>query len=146
MRDVATNRKASFNYHLLDKVEAGLVLTGSEVKSLRQGGANISEAYAVIKDGEAWLLNAHISPYELAHVSPHEPKRTRKLLLKKHEINKLIGKLNQRGLTLVPTRLYFSKDGYAKIELALAKGKKRYDKREAIKEREMRREIARQRL
>jgi len=139
---ITTNRKASFNYHLTERFEAGLSLVGSEVKSLRAGGANLSDSYAVIKGGEVWLIGAHISPYEAASYTGHQPKRDRKLLLHKREIVKLTVKMNERGFTLVPTKMYF-KGGKAKIELALAKGKKSFDKRESIKKREVNREIAR---
>lgn len=142
MKVVADNRKASFRYHLLEKFEAGVVLQGSEVKSLSLSRANIGDAYAVIKNGELFLLNCHISPYPPAARQNHEPLRTRKLLLHRREIEKLAGKLQERGLTLVPTRLYF-KEGRAKVELALAQGKKLFDKRETIKRRESRRTISR---
>lgn len=137
-----TNRKASFNYHLLERFEAGIVLTGSEVKSLRMGAANLTDAYATIKKGEAWLINANISPYVQANYLNHKPKRDRKLLLHAREILKIDQRLKERGLTLVPTKLYF-KEGRAKVEIALAKGKKAYDKRETIKKRDINRELAR---
>jgi SsrA-binding protein len=139
---IAVNKKASFKYHLLDRFEAGLVLTGSEVKSLRGKKANLSDSYVLIRRGEAWLINAHISPYPFAHQFNHNPKRDRKLLLHKKEIRKLTGKLSEKGLTFVPIKMYF-KDGRAKIELALATGKKLFDKREDIKRRESERTIAR---
>lgn len=139
---IATNRKASFNYHLMDRIEAGIVLMGSEVKSLRTSSANISEAYAMIKGKEIWLVNAHINPYEPASQLNHKPKRDRKLLLHKRELLKISQKLKERGLTLVPTKLYF-KEGRAKLELALAKGKKSFDKRESIKKRDINRELSR---
>ncbi len=139
---VAENRKASFHYHFLEKFEAGLVLTGSEVKSLRDGKASLGDAYAVIKNGELWLLNCHINPYAPAAGLNHEPLRSRKLLLNKAEIHKLTGSLVEKGLTLVPTKIYF-KQGRAKVELALAKGKKLFDKRESIKRKESRRAISR---
>lgn len=143
MKVVAENRKASFNYHLLERFEAGVVLQGSEVKSLRGGRANLGDAYAIIKNGEAYLLNCHISPYPPAAGQNHEPLRTRKLLLRLGQIEKLMGKLQERGLTLVPTKIYFNAAGRAKIELALAKGKKLFDKRESIKKKESRRTISR---
>lgn len=139
---IVVNKKASFKYHLTDRFEAGIVLTGSEVKSLRDKKANLTDSYAIIDKGEAWLLNAHISPYGHAFHTNHEPKRPRKLLLHKKEIRKLTGHLAEKGLTLVPVKMYF-KNGRAKVELALAKGKKLFDKREAIKERESRRSLER---
>lgn len=139
---VTTNRKAAFNYHLMDRVEAGLVLLGSEVKALRTGSANISEAYATIKGDGIWLVNSHIGLYEPANQLNHKPKRDRKLLLHGREVLKISQKLKERGLTLVPTRLYF-KNGRAKLELALAKGKKMFDKRETIKKRDINRELSR---
>ncbi len=139
---IATNRKASFNYHLMEKFEAGLQLVGSEVKSLRTASANISEAYAVMKKGELWLINANINPYDPANYLNHKPKRDRKLLLHKRELLKIDQKLKERGLTLVPTKIYF-KEGRAKCEIALAKGKKSYDKRESIKKRDINRELSR---
>lgn len=139
---VAQNRKASFNYHFLETFEAGLVLLGSEVKSLRDGKANLGDAYAVVQNGELFLLNSHISPYPPASGLNHEPLRTRKLLLHQAEITKLIGKLQQKGLTLIPTKIYF-KEGRAKAELALAQGKKLFDKRESLKKKEAKRVMAR---
>lgn len=130
------NRKAGFHYHLLEKFEAGLMLTGSEVKSLRHGRANLSDAYAVVRRGELWLLNCHISPYPPAAMMNHEPKRSRKLLLHKGEIERLIGKMQAKGCTLIPTKLYFTPRGHAKCELALATGKTHGDKRETMKKRE----------
>jgi SsrA-binding protein len=141
-RVVATNRKARHEYFLLETFEAGIALKGTEVKSLRDGRASLQESYATIKDGEAWIIGMHISPYERAAVDAHDPTRTRKLLLHKREIRRLVGKLTAKGLTLIPTRIYF-KDGIAKVEIAIAKGKRSYDKREAIKEREARRELKR---
>lgn len=139
---VAQNRKASFNFHLLETYEAGMVLRGSEVKSLRGGHANLGDAYAVVRGEELFLLNCHISPYPPAAQNNHDPLRSRKLLFHKREIERLIGKLKEKGLTLVPTRIYF-KAGRAKIELALAKGKKHFDKREDLKKKQHRREMAR---
>jgi SsrA-binding protein len=141
--DVATNRQARFRYHLLDKWEAGVVLQGSEVKSLRDGKANIKDSYAAIRDGELWLYSCHIAPYGPAAREGHDPERPRKLLLHRKEIERLIGKTQEKGLTLVPTRIYFS-GSRAKIEIALARGKEHRDKREAIREREQRREIERE--
>jgi SsrA-binding protein len=140
--DVATNRQARFRYHLLEKWEAGLALTGTEVKSLREGKAQIKDGYATVRDGEVWLHNVHIPPYAPAARENHEPERSRKLLMHRREIDRLIGKTREKGLTLVPTRLYF-KGGRAKVEIALARGKDVADKRQAIKEREMRREMER---
>lgn len=128
-RDAAQNRAASHNYFLLEKFEAGIALTGTEVKSIRNGRANLKDAYGLVKDNELWLLNAHITPYEHGSYSNHEALRTRKLLLHKEEIRKLIGKTQVKGLTLIPTRMYF-KNGRVKVELALAKGKQHWDKRE----------------
>lgn len=141
-RDIAVNRRARHDYIIEETVEAGIVLTGSEVKALREGKANLKDSYGRIEHGEAWLWNAHISPYGPASPFGHEPTRTRKLLLHGHEIARLHGKVKERGLTLIPVRLYF-KNGRAKVELALARGKKRYDKRAAIREREVRRELDR---
>ncbi|HXZ79370.1 MAG TPA: SsrA-binding protein SmpB [Terriglobales bacterium] len=133
-KDAAVNRAASHNYFLLEKFEAGIALTGTEVKSIRSGRANLKDAYAIVKDSELWLLNAHISPYEHGSYSNHEALRTRKLLVHKDEIRRLIGKTQQRGLTLIPTRLYF-KNGRVKVEVALAKGKQLWDKRETERRR-----------
>jgi len=141
-RDVATNRQASHRYHLLERWECGLVLQGTEVKALRDGKAQIKDGYASVRDGEVWLHNVHIPPYGPASRENHEPERPRKLLLHKREIDRLIGKTREKGLTLVPTRLYFS-GGRAKVEIALARGKDVGDKRQAIKEREMKREMDR---
>jgi SsrA-binding protein len=140
--DVATNRQASFRYHLLERWEAGIALQGSEVKSLRDGGVQLKDAYAEVRDGEVWLRNMHIAPYKPAARDNHDPERPRKLLLHRREIERLIGKTAERGLTLVPTRVYF-KGPRAKVELALARGKEMKDKRRSIKERETRREIDR---
>jgi SsrA-binding protein len=140
--DVATNRQASHRFHLLDRYEAGVVLTGTEVKSLREGKAQLKDAYATVRDGEVWLHNVHIPPYGPASRDNHQPERDRKLLLHRREIERLIGKTKERGLTLVPTRIYFS-GPRAKVELALARGKDVHDKRESIREREMRRDMQR---
>jgi SsrA-binding protein len=139
---VAQNKKASFQYHIEETIEAGLVLLGSEVKSIRDGRASLSDSYAVIKGSEAFLLNSHIAQCPQASYMNHDPKRTRKLLLHRTQIRRLTGKLNQRGFTLIPLKLYF-KAGRAKVELGLCKGKKAFDKREAIKKSEMKRELAR---
>jgi SsrA-binding protein len=140
--DVATNRQAAYRYDLLERVEAGMQLQGSEVKSLRDGGVQIKDAYAEVRDGEVWLQNMHIAPYKPAAQENHDPERPRKLLLHRREIERLIGKTAERGLTLVPTRVYF-KGSNAKVEIALAKGKDQRDKRRSIKDREQRREIER---
>src|ERR1700679_427083 len=128
-RDASQNRSASHNYFLLDNVEAGIGLRGTEVKSARAGRANLKDAYGLVKDGELWLINAHIGPYEHGNIFNHEPLRTRKLLVHRNELNKLVGKTQQKGLTLIPTRLYF-KNGRVKVEIAVAKGKQNWDKRE----------------
>lgn len=142
IRLITENRKAGFHYHFIDRFEAGLVLQGSEVKSLRDGKANLGDAYADIQRGEVWLHKCHISHYPPAAGLNHDPLRSRKLLLKRQEIEKLVGGLQEKGLTLVPTKLYF-KQGRAKVELALAQGKKLFDKRESMKKKEDRRNIAR---
>lgn len=139
---ICDNRKAKFNYQLQDRFEAGLVLTGSEVKSLRAGKANLTDAYADVRNAEVFLLQAHIEPYEMGGYANHEPKRKRKLLLHRDEIEKLIGKIKTKGLSLIPTKMYFKK-GRAKIELALGTGKKVHDKRQTIKDREVGREMDR---
>ena len=143
MPDIARNRQASHRYHLLDKWEAGLVLTGTEVKSLREGKAQLKDGYASVVNGEVWLYNIHIPPYAPATRENHEPERPRKLLMHRREIERLIGKTKEKGLTLVPTRLYFSDSNRAKVEIALARGKDVGDKRQSIKEREMKREMER---
>jgi SsrA-binding protein len=139
---IAENRKARHEYHLLERHEAGLVLTGSEVKSLREGRAQLQRAFADIRDGELWLVGAHISTYDQAGIANHEPERDRKLLLHRREIDSLKGKILERGFTLVPTRLYF-KNGRAKVELALAKGKDVRDRRREISKRDADRQIER---
>ena len=139
---IADNRKARHEYHLLERHEAGLVLTGSEVKSLRQGQANLQRSYADIRDGELWLVGAHIAPYDQAGDRNHDPDRDRKLLLHRREIDSLAGQVREKGLTLVPTKLYF-KDGRVKVELAVARGKERIDKRRDLAERDARRQIER---
>ena len=140
--DVATNRQAAFRYELLDKVEAGMVLRGTEVKALRDGGAQLKDAYATITDGEVWLHNLHIPPYKPAARENHEPERPRKLLLHRREIERILGRIAEKGLTIVPTRIYFV-NGRAKVELATARGKDRFDKRQSIKERDMKRDLDR---
>lgn len=143
--DVATNRQASFRYQLLERFECGIVLTGTEVKSLRESGGQLKDSYAVIRDGEVWLVGMYIAPYGPASRENHDPDRTRKLLLHRREIDRLIGRTQERGLTLVPTRVYFSGPASrAKVEIALARGKDVYDKREAIRNRETRRDIERE--
>jgi SsrA-binding protein len=138
-RDAAFNRAASHNYFLLDRYEAGVALRGTEVKSIREGKANLKDAYGIVKDGEAFLLNAHIGPYSHGNAMNHDSVRTRKLLLHREELRKLIGKTQEKGLTLIPTRLYF-RNGKVKCELAVAKGKQDWDKREAERSREADRE------
>ena len=142
IKSIARNKRARFDYHILDTWEAGLVLTGTEVKSLRDGRANIGDAYGIVRDGEVFLLNLHISPYERGGYTNHEPARTRKLLLHRKEIRRLIGAVEREGLTLIPLELYF-KNGVAKVALALGKGKKLHDKRETEKSRDADREMAR---
>ena len=134
-RDAAVNRIASHNYFLLEKYETGVALTGTEVKSVRSGLVNLKDAYGLVKDGELWLLNCHIGAYEHGNIYNHAPLRTRKLLVHKEEIRKLIGQTQQKGLTLVPLRIYFNPGGLAKVELALAKGKQLWDKRETERRR-----------
>lgn len=142
IKNVATNRKAYHNYFVQDGVEAGIALTGSEIKSIRSGRVNLGDAYVKPEKGEMWLLNAHIARYDSSSHNNHEPLRDRKLLLHRKQINELVSKAQEKGLTLVPTRLYL-KDDRAKVEVALAKGKKLYDKREAIAKRETERELGR---
>ncbi len=142
-KTVCINRRARHDYTIEETYEAGLVLTGSEVKSLREGRANLKDSYARVSGGEIFLLNAHISPYPAAQRFNHDPTRTRKLLMHKREILRLMGKVQEQGLTLIPLRLYFNRGGRAKVELALARGKKLHDKRSAMREREARREIER---
>jgi SsrA-binding protein len=138
----ATNRKAYYDYHVLESLEAGLALTGTEIKSIRAGRVNLRDGYARVQNGEVWLYNTHISPYEQGNRYNHEPMRPRKLLLHRGEIGRLAGKSQEQGLTLVPLRLYERK-GHAKVELGVVRGKKQYDKREAIATRDARREIDR---
>ena len=140
---VATNRKAYHDYFIEEKFEAGIVLKGTEVKSLRDRRVNLQDSYAGVKEGEIFLHHCHISPYSHGNLMNHDPVRTRKLLLHRKEINKLLGKTQQKGLTLIPLRIYFSERGRAKVELGLAKGKKQHDRRESIKAREAGREVER---
>ena len=142
LKIICINRKASFNYFFEDLLEAGIVLKGSEIKSIRDGKINIADSYAVEKSGEIVLINSHIASYKQASYSNHNPMHERKLLLKKREINKLIRKIHREGFTIVPTKMYFKK-GKAKIELAIAKGKKQYDKRQTKKNRDWNRDKAR---
>jgi len=139
---VCQNKKAFHDFEIIETLEAGIVLTGTEVKSLREGRANLKDSYARIKGGEVWLYDFHISPYPHASYNNHEPERTRKLLLHRREIRRLAGKTQEKGLTLVPLKVYFSK-GKAKVDIALARGKKDYDKRERIKQKEEAREMDR---
>ncbi len=143
MRIVARNKKARHNYEILEEYEAGIVLKGSEVKSVRAGKVSIVESFARVEGGELWLENMYIAPYDnAAGVFGHEPRRKRKLLMHKKEIKRLAGKLTQKGLTLIPLEVYINDRGFVKVKLGLARGKKKYDKREAIKERDIRRKIA----
>ena len=142
IKTIATNRKAYHDYQILDSYEAGIVLTGTEIKSLRAGRVNLRDSYATVRDGEVWLVNAHIAPYSHGQRQNHEPRRERKLLLHRQEINRLIGKVQEKGWTMVPLRIYL-KDGRAKVELALVRGKKQYDKRKAVAERDYDREMQR---
>jgi SsrA-binding protein len=141
---IAVNRKARHEYHIEDTVEAGLVLTGTEIKSVRARKVNLSEAYARIDRGEAWLVGAHIAPFEGGNRMNHEPRRDRKLLLHRDEIDGLLGRTRSKGLTLVPLRLYISERGRAKVEIGLARGKQLHDKRRAIAERDARRDVERE--
>jgi SsrA-binding protein len=143
--DVATNRQASFRYNLLERYECGMVLTGTEVKALRDGKAQIKDAYALLRDGEVWLIGVYIPPYGAAARDNHDPERPRKLLMHRSEIEKLVGRTKERGLTLIPTRIYFSGPrSRAKVEIALAKGKDLHDKRDSIRTRDMARDVQRE--
>ncbi len=142
VKPIAENRKARHDFELLDRYEAGIVLTGTEVKSLRNGGATLQQAYADVRGTEVWLVGAHIAEYTAGNIANHEPDRDRKLLLHRREIESLIGKVRERGLTLVPTRMYF-KDGRAKVEIALGRGKERRDKRRDLAKRDADRQIER---
>ncbi|MFZ5572379.1 MAG: SsrA-binding protein SmpB [Thermodesulfobacteriota bacterium] len=141
---IAVNKKAAHEYFIDDQIEAGMVLKGTEVKSLRDGRANLKDAYARIKNGEVFIYQLHISPYPFAYYDNHEPERPRKLLLHKQEIKRLYGKINEKGFSLIPLKIYF-KGGKAKLVIALARGKKKYDKRETIKQREANRDLDRDR-
>ncbi len=141
-RLIVSNRKARHEYQILEVIETGIVLKGTEVKSLRKRNANLQDSYAIIKNGELWLLGLHINPYEQGNINNHDPVRTRKLLIQKKELRKLFSSVSEHGLTLVPLSMYF-KGPYAKVELAVARGKKSYDKRESIKKREAERNISR---
>jgi SsrA-binding protein len=142
IKTITTNRRARFDYEVFDTFEAGMVLRGSEVKSLREARANLKDAYAIVKDGELFLIGCHISPYPFARDGGHEPDRTRKLLLHRHEIDRVRSQIEEKGRTLIPLKMYF-KDGKAKVELGLAKGKDRYDKRETLKRKQADREMER---
>jgi SsrA-binding protein len=140
--DVASNRQAAFRYEFLDRLECGIVLQGTEVKSLRDGAVQLKDGYATLREGELWLHNVHIAPYAPAARDNHDPDRSRKLLAHRRELDRLAGTTNERGLTLVPTRIYFS-GSRAKVEIAVARGKDRFDKRQSIKERETKRDMQR---
>ena len=142
-KTIALNRRARYEFTITDTVEAGIVLTGTEIKSIRAGKVNLADAYARIERDEAWLIGAHIAPYEQGNRNNHEPTRTRKLLLHRDQIAELVGRVQSKGFTLIPLRLYL-KDGFAKLELGVGRGKKTHDKRRAIAERDMRRELARE--
>jgi SsrA-binding protein len=143
--DVASNRQASYRYNLLERFECGIVLTGTEVKSLREGKAQLKDAYAQLRDGEVWLIGVYIPPYGAAARDNHEPERPRKLLLHRREIERLVGSTHEKGLTLVPTRMYFAGPrSRAKVEIALARGKDLYDKRDTIRKRDMARDVQRE--
>ncbi len=143
--DVATNRQASYRYNLLERFECGIVLTGTEVKALREGKAQLKDSYATLRDREVWLIGLYIPPYGPAARTNHEPERPRKLLLHREEIERLVGRTKERGFTLVPTRIYFAGErSRAKIEIALARGKDLYDKRESIRKRDMARDVQRE--
>lgn len=142
-KDIAANRKAYADYFVDEEVEAGIILKGSEVKSLRLGKASLQDAYAVEKDGSLWMINAYIAEYKFANRENHESRRARELLLHKKEVNKLIGKVQQKGFTLIPLKMYFNSRGIAKVKLGLCRGKRQFEKREAIKERDWKREQGR---
>ena len=141
-KQIAENRRARYDYELLERLEAGIVLTGTEVKSLRDGRVTLAQSYADVRDGEVWLIGAEIAEYSQGNIANHEPTRDRKLLLKRHEIASLLGMVREKGQTIVPTRLYF-KDGKVKVEIALARGKERGDKRRALVDRDAKRDIER---
>ena len=138
-----TNRKASFEYHLLQTYTAGMVLTGTEVKSMREGKANLADAYCIFQEGELWVKNMHISEYKQGSYNNHDPRRLRKLLLKKSELSKILSKIREKGITLIPVKAFFNERGFAKVEIALARGKKQFDKREDLKRKDAQREMAR---
>ncbi|EPP35621.1 ssrA-binding protein [Chlamydia ibidis] len=140
-KEIVSNRKALYNYEVLDTLEAGIVLTGTEIKSLRDHGGNLADAYVLISEGEAWLVNSSISPYRFGNINNHEERRKRKLLLHKYEIRKLAGKTAQKGITLIPLGMFLSK-GYVKVRVGCCRGKKAHDKRQSIIEKEKKREIA----
>jgi len=140
--DIATNRQAAYRFELLDKLECGIVLTGTEVKSLRGGAIQLKDGYVFVRNGELWLINVHIPPYPAASINNHEPERERKLLAKRSEIDRLVAQTKEKGLTIVPTRVYFS-GRHAKVEIALARGKNVHDKRDSIRDREQRRDMDR---
>ena len=142
MKVITTNRKARHEYSIIETMEAGMVLLGTEVKALREGGANLKDSYAAITDGELFLHNSHISHYTMANRFNHEPTRTRKLLMREREIKRLYGKSREKGFSLIPTRMYF-KDGRVKVEIGLGKGKRAYDKRELLKQKAIEREVER---
>ena len=141
MKIVASNKKAYFNYEIIESLEAGIALLGSEVKSIREGRVSLKDSYAEIKNGEVFLLHMNISPYEQANIFNHDPLRDKKLLLHRQEIKRLIGKIREKGYTLVPTKVFFNDKGKVKVEISLAKGKRTYEKKRAIKERELEREV-----
>jgi SsrA-binding protein len=143
MKIVCTNRKAMRDYEILEKMEAGIVLQGTEVKSLRSGGAHLKDSYASVENGELFLFSAHISPYKQGNRYNHEPTRTRKLLMHEREIRRLLGKIQEKGLTLIPLKLYFNDSGRIKVELGLARGRRAYDKRREIADRDAKREMRR---
>ncbi len=141
MKIVASNKKAYFNYEIIESLEAGIALLGSEVKSIREGRVSLKDSYAEIKNGEVFLLHMNISPYEQANIFNHDPLRDKKLLLHRQEIKRLIGKIREKGYTVVPTKVFFNDKGKVKVEISLAKGKRTYEKKRAIKERELEREV-----
>lgn len=144
MKVICTNKKARYDYEIIEKMEAGIVLKGTEVKALREGQASLNDSYAAIDQEEVYLYNSHISPYSMGNRFNHEPRRTRKLLMHANEIRRLIGKVQEKGLTLIPVRLYFNDEGKVKVEIGLARGKRLYDKRRAIAERDAKRELRRE--
>ena len=144
MKVVATNKKAHTDYEIIEKIEAGLSLLGTEVKSLREGRINLKDAYCKFKNGELYLVNAHISPYKHSKYVNHDPERPRKLLLRKRELKRLLGKVSERGFTIIPLKVYFNEKGIAKVEVALAKGRRSYDKREKIAQRDLERRLRRE--